>query len=180
MHQVILVLGFGFPEGAGRRDFGHDLAGPQARRIDVGDGVLGDAFLLIAGIEDRRAVAAAEVVALPVARGRIVDLEEELEQLAIVDDGRVERDLDRFRVRAVVAVGGIRDVAAGVADAGRDHAGLPANQVLHAPEAATGENGAFGRHGFKVLAGENIKHRERPARDRHGRWRSLKHVRYSP
>src|SRR5207342_3216979 len=64
--QVILVLGFGFPERAGRRDFGDHLARPQARGIDVGDGLLGDALLRFVAIEDRGAVAHAHVVALPV------------------------------------------------------------------------------------------------------------------
>ena len=48
-----------------------------------------------------------------------MDLEEELEDLAITDRRRIEHELDRFGVRPVVAVGGIRHVAAGVADAGR-------------------------------------------------------------
>src|SRR5262245_2524150 len=43
--QVILVLGFGFPEIARGRDFGDDLAGPDPGRVDVGDGVECDALL---------------------------------------------------------------------------------------------------------------------------------------
>src|SRR4029453_3492206 len=64
--QIVLVLGLGFPEVGSLGHLGHDLAGPQAGGLDVGDGVLGNATLLIAGIEDRRAVAGAEVVALAV------------------------------------------------------------------------------------------------------------------
>src|SRR3546814_7439967 len=45
---------------------------------------------------------------------------------------------------AVVAVGRVRHVAAGIADAGRDDAGQLADQVLHAPEAATGQNSSLG------------------------------------
>ena len=73
----------GLPERAGRRHFGDHLAGPQARGVDIGDGVLGDRLLLIAGVEDRRAVAAPDVVALPVQRRGVVDLEEELQQIAV-------------------------------------------------------------------------------------------------
>src|SRR4051812_16060086 len=62
--QVVLVLGLGFPEGAGRGDFRHDLPGPKARGVDVGDGVERDALLLFVRIEDRRPVARAHVVAL--------------------------------------------------------------------------------------------------------------------
>src|SRR6478735_1300724 len=65
--QVVLVLLLGLPEVTRGLHLGDDLAGPQARRVDVGDGVLGDGLLLVAGVEDRRAVAAAHVVALPVA-----------------------------------------------------------------------------------------------------------------
>src|SRR5215831_13780037 len=33
--QVVLVLGLGFPEGAGGGDLGHDLPRPQAGGVDV-------------------------------------------------------------------------------------------------------------------------------------------------
>src|SRR5581483_7161038 len=64
----------------------------------------------------------------------------ELEQVAVGRLLGVEDDLDRLGVRAVVAVGRVRDVAAGVADAGRDHARLLAEQVLHPPEAPAGQD----------------------------------------
>jgi hypothetical protein len=41
-----------------------------------------------------------------------MDLEEELQQVAEARLTRVERDLDRFCVRAVVSIRGILDVAA--------------------------------------------------------------------
>src|SRR6185312_17110421 len=66
MLQIILVLGFGLPEVAGRGEFGYHLAGPQAAGVHVGDGVFGPLPLRVAGVEDRRAVARAAVVALPV------------------------------------------------------------------------------------------------------------------
>jgi len=100
--KVILMLRFGFPEVAGRVQFGHYLARPQARRVDVGDGVFGNPLLRVAGIEDRRAIAGSHVVALAIARARIVDLEKELEQLSIADARRVEDDLDRFGVDATL------------------------------------------------------------------------------
>jgi hypothetical protein len=55
--QVVLVLRLGLPERACRRDFGDDLAGPEARGVDVGDGVFRHALLLVARVEDGRAVA---------------------------------------------------------------------------------------------------------------------------
>jgi hypothetical protein len=45
---------------------------------------------------------------------------------------------------SMVAIGGIRHIAAGVADAGVQHAGVAAQQVLHPPEAAAGEDRGFG------------------------------------
>src|SRR4029078_4212314 len=95
------------------------------------------ALLLVVGVEDGRPVAASAVVALAILGGRIVDLGEDLQQVAEVGLRWVVDDLDRLRVPGVVAVGGVCVLPAGVADARRDHARLPADQVLHAPEAAT-------------------------------------------
>ena len=81
---------FGLPEITRRNHFGDHLAGPQARSIHVGDRVFGNPLLLVAGIENRRAIAAADVVALAIARARVVDLEEELENLSIADAGRIK------------------------------------------------------------------------------------------
>ena len=38
--KVVLMLRLGLPEIAGRLDLGDDGAGPQAGRVDVGDGAL--------------------------------------------------------------------------------------------------------------------------------------------
>ena len=70
--EVVLVLGFGLPEGTGRRDFGNDLAGPDPRGVDVGNRVLGNRSLLVGREEDGRPVAGADVVPLPVLRRRIM------------------------------------------------------------------------------------------------------------
>ena len=96
--QIILVLGFSFPEVAGRGDLGHDFSRPQPGRVDIGDRVLGNATLLVTGVEDRRPVARPDIVPLAIARGRIVNLKEELEEFPIADPGRIENDLDCFRM----------------------------------------------------------------------------------
>jgi hypothetical protein len=88
--QVILVFRLRFPERSRRGHLRHHSSGPQARRVDIGDGVLGDALLLIARREDGGAVAGTHVVALAIARRRIVDLEEEFQQLAKAEPLRVE------------------------------------------------------------------------------------------
>src|SRR5215217_6318509 len=114
--QVVLVLRLGLPEITCRHDFGDDLARPQPRRLDVGDGVQRHGLLLVVGVEDRRPVAPADVVALPVLGRRVVDLEEELEQRPIVGLRRVVDDLDRLGVPGMIAVGGVGVLATGIAD----------------------------------------------------------------
>jgi len=83
--EVILMLQFCLPEIACRHDFRHHLAGPQARSIHIGNGVFGDALLLVAGVEDRRSIVAPDVVTLAIARAWVVNLEEEFEDLPIAD-----------------------------------------------------------------------------------------------
>ena len=52
------------PRRGRRRDLRDDPPGPQARRFDVGDRILSDAALFLIEIEDRRAIARPDVVAL--------------------------------------------------------------------------------------------------------------------
>src|ERR687897_2333287 len=115
--EVVLVLGLGLPERDGLADLGHHLAGPQARGVDVGDRVLGDLALLVARVEDLRAVAGADVVALAILGRGIVDLEEELQDVPVGDALGVEDDLDRLGVTRMVPVGGVLVDPAGVSDA---------------------------------------------------------------
>src|ERR1700677_1560816 len=137
--QVVLVLGLRLPEGSRGHDLGHHLAGPEAGGLHVGNGVLGHQLLLVTGVEDRRAVAQPHVVALTVLRRGVVDLEEELEDVPVGRHTRIEGDLDRLGMGPVVAVGGVRHVAPGVPDPGREHARALADEVLHAPETSTGQ-----------------------------------------
>src|SRR6476661_3931293 len=143
--EIVLVLGFGLPERPSRRHFGDDLAGPQSRRVHVRNGVFGHRALLFGEKEDRGPVTRANVVALPVHRRRIVNLEEELEQVAIRELVGIKDDLDRLGVTLVVVVGGVRNVAARVADARRGHTRKLADEVLHPPETASGEDCGFTR-----------------------------------
>src|SRR5580658_1470206 len=144
--EIVLMLGFRFPEIAGGRHFGHDLAGPESGRLDIGDRLLGDPLLLGRRIENRRAIARAGVVALAVRRRRVMDLEEEFQELPIADLRGIEDDLDAFGMRPVMAIGRVAHIAAGIADPRRDDAVIAADQILHAPEAAPGKNRAFLGH----------------------------------
>src|SRR5471032_3361029 len=141
--QVILVLGLCLPEWAGRFHLRDNLGWPQAGSIDILDGVLRYLLLRFAGVENGRAVAGAQVVALAIFRAGVVDLEKEFEDLAIADDGWIEDDFDRFGVRAMIAVSGVGHVAAAVAYARSEHARITAQQILHAPEAAACQDGGF-------------------------------------
>src|SRR5580704_5315600 len=98
--------------------------------------------------EDRRAVLAAEIEALAVAGGRIVDPPECLEQLRVADLGRVEPDLDCLGVAGAVPadplVSRVRDVPAGIPDSGLQHPVDLAEGRLYAPEASCGECRALG------------------------------------
>src|SRR4051794_39030826 len=142
--EVVLVLGLGLPEGDGLADLGHRLAGPQARGVDVGDRGLGDLALLVARIEDLGPVAGADVVALTVLGRRVVDLEEELEDVSVRDALGVEDDLHRLGVTGMVSVSRVVVVPAGVSDRGRDDSIAMAQQLLHAPEAARGKDRGLG------------------------------------
>src|SRR4051794_14057488 len=116
--EVVLMFGLGLPERAGRADRGHHLARPDARGVDVGDRVLRDLALLVARIEDLGAVGRAHVVALAVLGRRVVDLEEELEDVSIGDALGVEDDLDRLGVTRMVSVGRVVVAPAGISDPG--------------------------------------------------------------
>ena len=114
MFQVILMFRLGLPERTRRRHLGDYLTRPKPGRIHVGDGVVRDAMLFFARVKYGRSITRSPVVALPVQRGRIVNLEEELKQLAIADLAWIEDNLDGFRVRSVVAIGGVRNITARV------------------------------------------------------------------
>src|SRR6476620_845234 len=110
--QVELVLRLGLPERPSGRDLRDDPAGPQTGRVHVGDRVVGDPPLLISCVEDRRTVLGADFVHLAVQRRRIMDLEEELKDVAERGLLRVEDDLDGLGVGPGVGLGGVGGVPA--------------------------------------------------------------------
>src|SRR6266446_9810206 len=124
------------PERTYWHDFSDNFPRPESRCIDIGNRIQGHPLLIFARVEDRRAIAGTDVIALSVSRRRVMNLKEELQQLSITDLARVENNLDRFGMRPMPAVSRIRNVAAGVPDPGRDHAGIFAYQILHTPEAS--------------------------------------------
>src|SRR5215831_17064834 len=146
LFEVALVVLLGPVERRCGSDLRDDL--PLARLL-LGIARYGRGFLLASVmVEDRRAVLAAEIEALAVAGGRIVDPPEHHKQLRVADLGRVEPHLDRLGVAGAVpadpSVAGVRDVAAGVADRGLQHPVDLAEGRLHTPKASRGERRPLG------------------------------------
>ena len=92
---------------------------------------------------DRRG---ADVVPLAVARGRIVNLEEELEDLPKADPVGIKNDLDGFCMCSVIAIGRIGCVASRVPNPGRENAVVAAKEFLHTPKTTAGKHRTFLGH----------------------------------
>ena len=73
----------GLPEIADWREFGYDLARPQARGIDVGNRIERRLFLNVIHVVNRRTIRRATVIALPAGGGWIMYLKKELQDTAI-------------------------------------------------------------------------------------------------
>ena len=101
--QIILVVSFCCIEFGCGCHFGYNSARPFLRGFHFVDELLGDALLLIIQIKNRRAVRRTEIVALPVSRRRVVNLEHEFEQLAVGGSGGVEHHFDCLGMAAVVS-----------------------------------------------------------------------------
>src|SRR5215469_18307378 len=112
-------------------------------------------------VEDRRAVLAADIEALPVAGGRIVDPPERLEQLRVADLGRVEPHLYRLGVAGAAPadplVAGVGNMLAGIADNGLQDPVDLAEGRLDTPEASCGEGRALGP--IRAVALERLRRR---------------------
>jgi len=67
-----------------------------------------------------------------------MNLKEELQQFSLAQLLRVKDDLDRLGMTSMIAIGGIRNITAGISDSRRDDTRVAAQQVLHTPEAAAG------------------------------------------
>src|SRR5688572_11877718 len=67
---------------------------PESLGFNLADDLLGDGFLRIAVIENRRTILRAGVIALAVQRSGVVNGEEYFEEIAVGGDGGVEDDLN--------------------------------------------------------------------------------------
>src|SRR3989475_6769484 len=152
--EVLLMIVLGDVEGPGGDDLGDDGVIEDLVLREGSDHVLGDRLLVRRVVEDRRPVLRADVMTLAVERGRIVDREEDLKQLAEGDHLGVERDLHRLGVAGAACadrlVSRIRALPADVAGLDRLDALHPVIDRLQAPEAPAGQRGYF-------FAGWNVR-----------------------
>lgn len=115
--EVVLVVGLGRPEGGRLGDLGDDGIGVGTGQF--GDHGLGRRLLLHRMPKDGGSVLRADIVALAVEGGRVVDGEEDGEQVGVADHGRIETDLHGFGVTSAAGadlfVGGLIVLPADVA-----------------------------------------------------------------
>lgn len=145
---IVLMIVLGRPVIAvERHDLRDDRLAEHLLALELADHVERGIALRIRMREHDRPVLRADVVALPVQRGRIVRREEDLEDLAIADARRIERHVDDFRVARVafadVAIAGIARMAARVTRLHGRHAVDVEKHGLRAPEAASSQRSSF-------------------------------------
>ncbi len=66
-------------KGAGCGQFSDHFSAPHPRCVNIGNGVFGHLELFIRRVKNGRAIAHADIIALPVDCGRVVNLEEKFE-----------------------------------------------------------------------------------------------------
>ena len=148
-------------ERAERRDLRDDRVAPDFRPVHFRDDLLRGLLLLRRVIKDRGPILRPDVRTLTIEGRRIVDREEDAQDIDERDGLRVECDLDRLRmprrVRAHGLVRGVCEMAAGISDLDLFDAAEVLEQGLQAPEAAAGDCGTFsrttsiGHHGGRLL-----------------------------
>ena len=77
--QVILMLRLSLPEVFNRFNLGSHLSRPDPGGVDIRDGIFRNLLLFFGCVEDGRAIACSNVIALAIQRGRVVDLKEKLQ-----------------------------------------------------------------------------------------------------
>ena len=90
--------------------------------LELGDRLPSDGLLGEVGEKDRRAIVVPNIESLTIYRGGIVNLEEQIEQLGIRNDGRIKLQLDDFcvtgRMRTDLFVGWVSRPTARITDLG--------------------------------------------------------------
>ena len=144
---IVLVVGLGVVEAFEGSDLGDDGLVEDVGGIELGDVGGADFALLVVDVEDRGTVGGADVGALAVESGGVMNGEEDLEELAVGDFGGVEDDFDGFGVAGgfggYLVVGGGVGRTSGVTGGGCRDALDALEDGLGSPEAAAGEDGGL-------------------------------------
>src|SRR5256885_5511715 len=118
--EVVLMVLLRSVERLQRREFRDDRPSPDSRFEDFRHDLPRGLLLLGSVVEGRRPILRPDVASLPVQLGRILDREEDPQDVRERNDVRIERDLHGLRVpcrvRADGLVRGIRESTAGVSD----------------------------------------------------------------
>src|SRR5579871_22805 len=105
-------------------------------------------------IENGGPVLGAYIIALAVERGRIVNREKDIENLAVGRYVGIERNPNRFRMarpaRAYFLVGGVRTLAAHVAGLDGLYSFQFVEDSFQTPKTAAGQGRDFATHSFMV------------------------------
>jgi len=142
---VVVVLLFGNQEVNRFLDCGHD--GVVVDVAHVGDDGHSFGSLFFGKRHDARAVLRADVIALPIELGRVMDGEEDLKKRFVGDDGRVKLDFHHLGVTGGAAadrlVGGMGVVATCVGGEGRLNAVDLFVSTFNAPKASSTDDHPF-------------------------------------
>ena len=143
--EVLLMIIFSRIEGLERRKLCDDGVEEELFGGKLRDNFFRLSLLLSGGVENSRAVLGAHICALAVERGRVVDGEEDVQNISKRDGGGVEGDSDHLGMPCGAAanlfIGGVRTFAAGIA---RDNVCDAPDLVIdrfEAPETSAGKHG---------------------------------------
>src|SRR5208283_4306160 len=149
--EIFLVIALGGIEGHCVGNFGDDGVGPALLRRQLLDDRLRVLALLGGLAEDHGPVLRPDVVALAVLGRRVVNGEENPEQVAKAELGRVEGYAHHLGMSgpsaADVLVSRVGAMPAGVAGLDRVHAAQAVEYRFKAPETTAAEHGDLGRGG---------------------------------
>jgi hypothetical protein len=154
--QIILMIFFSDPKRTGCHNLRHDRRRPDMRSRQLRNQAPGHLFLPLIQVKNGRPVRQPNIVTLPVARRRIMDLKEKFQQLTIRQQTRIKNHLDALCMRTMIAISGIRHITAGIPDRRRNNTGKSADQLFHPPKTTSRQNSFFCSHHTKFIqSGEN-------------------------
>src|SRR5208337_4901843 len=139
-----LVIALGGIKRGSRLDSSDDRVLESPLLLQFVDHVQRPLVLLLVAVKNDRPILLADVVALPVERGRIVHRKEDFQQVFVADNGWVESNLRYFNVPGLASahllVAWVLNVPAHVARDNALHTLQLVERSVHAPEASATED----------------------------------------